>query len=210
MTPSGKGGCATVWRSATDATAATLRTMRRRSATCPASVFVLDIVPATDMTVILRVGVLSNEGRIPGTPRRVITAMIWDNGSRARHMSPRSLVSLLPSLCRTIIRRGKHLGNPKLSDARRHAATARKFLPVIREIQGSGVKSLRGIARSLAARGIPTARGGMWRAVQVSDILRRMGWIGRSERHVSAQAEELGGAECQGSGKKYKKCCMNR
>jgi hypothetical protein len=49
---------------------------------------------------------------------------------------------------------------------------------VIREIQRSGVKSLRGIARASAARGIPTARGGMWTAVQVSDILRRMAWIG--------------------------------
>jgi Recombinase len=48
-------------------------------------------------------------------------------------------------------------------------------LPVIREIQRSGIKSLRGIARALAARGIPTARGGAWTPVQVSDILRRAG-----------------------------------
>jgi hypothetical protein len=47
--------------------------------------------------------------------------------------------------------RRQRLGNPKLSDARRHAATARKesaehyaanVLPVIREIQASGLKSL--------------------------------------------------------------------
>src|SRR5258708_10497621 len=59
--------------------------------------------------------------------------------------------------------RGKRLGNPKLSDARRHAAAARtesadrysaNVLPVIREIQRSGIKSLRGIARALAARGV--------------------------------------------------------
>jgi hypothetical protein len=48
-------------------------------------------------------------------------------------------------------------------------------LPVIREIQRSGIQSLRGIARALAARGIPTARGGEWTAVQVSDILHRVG-----------------------------------
>jgi hypothetical protein len=48
-------------------------------------------------------------------------------------------------------------------------------LPVIREIQKSGIKLLRGIARALAARGIPTARGGAWTPVQVSDILRRVG-----------------------------------
>ena len=80
--------------------------------------------------------------------------------------------------------RGKRLGNPKLSEARRHAEAAKKeiadrysanILPVIREIQESGVKSLRGVARALAARGIPTFRGGAWTPVQVSAILKRVG-----------------------------------
>jgi DNA invertase Pin-like site-specific DNA recombinase len=80
--------------------------------------------------------------------------------------------------------RGKRLGNPKLSEARKRANRARtekadrysaNVLPVISEIQGSGVKSLRGIARALAARGVRTARGGEWTAVQVSDILHRAG-----------------------------------
>jgi len=79
--------------------------------------------------------------------------------------------------------RGKRLGNPKLSEARRHAEAVKResadrysanILPVIREIQGSGVKSLRGVARALTARGIPTARGGAWTPVQVSAILRRV------------------------------------
>jgi DNA invertase Pin-like site-specific DNA recombinase len=78
--------------------------------------------------------------------------------------------------------RGKRLGNPKLSEARRRAAVARKekadhfsanVAPLIREIQASGVKSLRGVARALAARGIPTAHGGSWTPVQVSAILQR-------------------------------------
>jgi DNA invertase Pin-like site-specific DNA recombinase len=78
--------------------------------------------------------------------------------------------------------RGKRLGNPKLADARRHAAQAKKekadsysanILPLIREIQNSGIKSLRGVARALAARGVRTARGGEWTAVQVSGILGR-------------------------------------
>jgi DNA invertase Pin-like site-specific DNA recombinase len=80
--------------------------------------------------------------------------------------------------------RGKRLGNPKLAEARKHAVQARtekadrysaNVLPVIREIQQSGIQSLRGIARALAARGISTARGGAWTPVQVSDILRRAG-----------------------------------
>jgi DNA invertase Pin-like site-specific DNA recombinase len=78
--------------------------------------------------------------------------------------------------------RGKRLGNPTLAEARRHASVAKKeradrysanVLPVIREIQGSGIKSLRGVARALAARGIPTPRGGEWSPVQVSAILQR-------------------------------------
>src|SRR5271155_1923938 len=71
--------------------------------------------------------------------------------------------------------RGRRLDNPRLAEARRHAARAKKeranrcsanVLPVIREIQNSGIKSLRGVARALAARGVPTARGGTWTAVQ--------------------------------------------
>jgi DNA invertase Pin-like site-specific DNA recombinase len=80
--------------------------------------------------------------------------------------------------------RGKKLGNPRLAEARKSAVKGSKkmadryaanVLPVIREIQASGVKSIRGVARALAARGIATARGGTWTAVQVSDILRRCG-----------------------------------
>jgi DNA invertase Pin-like site-specific DNA recombinase len=80
--------------------------------------------------------------------------------------------------------RGKKLGNPKLAEARKRAVQGNKsaaaryaanVLPVIREIQASGVKSLRGVARALAARGIATARGGAWTPVQVSDVLRRGG-----------------------------------
>jgi DNA invertase Pin-like site-specific DNA recombinase len=77
--------------------------------------------------------------------------------------------------------RGKKLGNPKLAEARKRAVQGNKssavryanVLPVIREIQASGVKSLRGVARALAARGIATARGGAWTPVQVSAILQR-------------------------------------
>jgi DNA invertase Pin-like site-specific DNA recombinase len=81
--------------------------------------------------------------------------------------------------------RGKRLGNPKLAEARQHAEAAKKenadrysanILPVIREIQASGVKSLRGVARALAARGVATARGGAWTPVQVAAILQRARW----------------------------------
>jgi DNA invertase Pin-like site-specific DNA recombinase len=79
--------------------------------------------------------------------------------------------------------RGVKLGNPRLEEARaprmranaeeaaRQAALA---LPVIKPLYEQGL-SLRAIARELVARGVPTARGGQWSAVQVSDILRRRG-----------------------------------
>jgi hypothetical protein len=50
---------------------------------------------------------------------------------------------------------------------------AANVLPIIREIQNSGVSSLRGVAKALTTRGIKTARGGAWTGVQVADILRR-------------------------------------
>ena len=79
--------------------------------------------------------------------------------------------------------RGVKLGNPRLEEARapRMRANAEEAarqtalaLPVIKPLYEQGV-SMRAIARELAARGVPTARGGQWSAVQVSDILRRRG-----------------------------------
>ena len=79
--------------------------------------------------------------------------------------------------------RGVTLGNPKLADVRARAVASTKaeadrfaanVAPVIREIQSSGVSSHRGIARALNARGVATARGGQWTAVQVGAILRRV------------------------------------
>ena len=52
---------------------------------------------------------------------------------------------------------------------------AKNVIPIIREIEASGVSSHRGIARALNARGVATARGGTWEAVQVGSILRRAG-----------------------------------
>jgi len=78
--------------------------------------------------------------------------------------------------------RGRRLGNPNLAKARKRALKANReaadrfagnVLPIIQQIRASGVQSLRGVARALAARGIKTARGGEWSAVQVADILRR-------------------------------------
>jgi DNA invertase Pin-like site-specific DNA recombinase len=78
--------------------------------------------------------------------------------------------------------RGQRLGNPRLaevsalgSEATRAASDrfAANVLPIIRQIQASGVTSMRGIAMALAARGVATMRGGTWSAMQISLLLRR-------------------------------------
>jgi hypothetical protein len=77
----------------------------------------------------------------------------------------------------------KPRGNPRLEETRAVAVAASKaaadrfaanICPIVRGIQANGITSLRGIARALTARGVPTARGGTWTAVQVSLILRRL------------------------------------
>ena len=52
---------------------------------------------------------------------------------------------------------------------------AANVVPIIREIEASGVTSHLGIAKALNARGIPTARGGEWYDSTVKNILRRAG-----------------------------------
>lgn len=80
--------------------------------------------------------------------------------------------------------RGKKLGGPRLAAARRASIKARSeaadafaanVRPIIKEIQASGLSSLRGVARALMARGVPTARGGSWSDVMVAAVLRRGG-----------------------------------
>ena len=53
------------------------------------------------------------------------------------------------------------------------ASRAHDLLPVIRSAQASGASSLRQIADVLNERGIKTARGGEWSAVQIQRILAR-------------------------------------
>ena len=52
-------------------------------------------------------------------------------------------------------------------------AFAANVLPVVREIQASGAKTLRAVATALNARGIRNARGGTWHASTVHKLLMR-------------------------------------
>jgi DNA invertase Pin-like site-specific DNA recombinase len=78
--------------------------------------------------------------------------------------------------------RGKKLGGPRLATARKASLKARSkaadtfaanVRPIIKEIQASGISSLRGVAKALNARGVRTARGSEWTGVQVSNVLER-------------------------------------
>jgi DNA invertase Pin-like site-specific DNA recombinase len=79
--------------------------------------------------------------------------------------------------------RGVKLGGPKLRQAQRRGIASNKakadrfatnVLPVTEQIKATGVTSLRAISRALSARGIATARGGVWTPVQVTVVLRRV------------------------------------
>jgi DNA invertase Pin-like site-specific DNA recombinase len=78
--------------------------------------------------------------------------------------------------------RGVTLGNPRLDVARKSAVEtvraeadryAANVLPIIREAQRAGARTLREIAEALNARGIATARGGQWYAQSVANVLAR-------------------------------------
>jgi DNA invertase Pin-like site-specific DNA recombinase len=77
--------------------------------------------------------------------------------------------------------RGTRLGNPQLAKAQKRAtaavkANARQFaanvLPIIEEIERSGITSHNAIAAKLNERNVRTARGGKWTHVQVGAVLR--------------------------------------
>jgi Recombinase len=78
--------------------------------------------------------------------------------------------------------RGAVLGGPKLPEARKVAEVAIRahadqhtanLLPIIREAQCARATSLREIAEVLNSHGISTARGGLWYATSVKDMLDR-------------------------------------
>jgi DNA invertase Pin-like site-specific DNA recombinase len=91
--------------------------------------------------------------------------------------------------------RGVKLGGPKLAQARKAAVKtiktnadrqAANVLPIIRETQRAGAKSLRAIAEALNAGGVATARGGRWQGMTVSNVLGNQK-ISREELSVPAR-----------------------
>ena len=71
--------------------------------------------------------------------------------------------------------RNRELGRVRSLETRTRVATERieDLCPIVRDIQASGVTSLRRIARALNERGIPASRGGSWSPTQVARVLER-------------------------------------
>lgn len=79
---------------------------------------------------------------------------------------------------------GVVLGGPRLDKARkasreavmanadRHASN---IIPIIKAVRKAGATTLREVAEALNARGVRTARGGMWHAMTVKNVLDRAG-----------------------------------
>jgi DNA invertase Pin-like site-specific DNA recombinase len=111
------------------------------------------------------------------TRSRVLTAARDFSFQSANLISERTRAALKAAKARGVV-----LGNPRLADQSAKAVArtkaeadrfANNIAPVIRDIQSSGITSHRAIARALTARGVATARGGEWTAVQVGAILQR-------------------------------------
>jgi DNA invertase Pin-like site-specific DNA recombinase len=61
------------------------------------------------------------------------------------------------------------------ANAAKADARAADLADTVKELQAGGATSLRALAQGLDAKGIPTAWGGTWSAVQVSRLLERLG-----------------------------------
>lgn len=69
-------------------------------------------------------------------------------------------------------RRGRTMGRTVRTEKAR--AWAEDKRDILAEIQGSGITTVRGIARELNALEVPAPRGGQWAPVQVSRLLQRL------------------------------------
>ena len=89
-------------------------------------------------------------------------------------------------------------GEPGAGAANRWAALVRAqtLVPIIRQLQSSGIVALRAIARELNARGIPAARGGKWHPSSVDRLLRRLARLAATpqtfKEHSSSPARPPG------------------
>lgn len=120
---------------------------------------------------------------MPHANRLTVGIMALVAEEEARAVSARTKAALAAAKARGVKLGGdrgyRPAGAPEAalaSVARAEAAdrAAHRVMPIVRDLQAQGL-SLRAIARELAARSIPTPRGGEWTAAQVSRSIQRAG-----------------------------------
>ena len=116
---------------------------------------------------------------MPNANRLTVGIMAMVAEEERRMISARTKAALAQAKAR-----GKVLGGYRgaaITEAARKAgrdtqttraqAKAADLAPLMAELRAAGTTSLNGIAKALNIRGIPTARGGQWSAIQVSRLL---------------------------------------
>jgi DNA invertase Pin-like site-specific DNA recombinase len=121
---------------------------------------------------------------MPGANRLTVGIMALVAEEEARMISARTRAALAAAKARGkalggarvgAVERGRQIAAVGAEAARAQAlARAQDLKPILVEILAAGVASQNGIARELAARGIPTVRGGRWTGVQVGALLARL------------------------------------
>jgi DNA invertase Pin-like site-specific DNA recombinase len=123
-----------------------------------------------------RSGIAFTAADMPNANRLTVGIMAMVAEEERRAISERTKAALAAAKARGLKLGGRpenlknmELGWIRSAEVRRSraAALATDLLPLIKKIQTEGITSFGGIARALNDRGIPTARGRRWRAVQV-------------------------------------------
>ena len=128
-----------------------------------------------------RSGIAFTAADMPNANRLTVGIMAMVAEEERRAISERTKAALAAAKARGVKLGGRpeslkntELGRQRATEARRAKAAGRAedLAPVIEAIRAQGITSASGIAKALNERGIPTARGGKWQAVQVQRLLR--------------------------------------
>lgn len=128
-----------------------------------------------------RSGIAFTAADMPNANRLTVGIMAMVAEEERRAISERTKAALAAAKARGVKLGGRpgslknrDLGRKRGAEVRRvkAAAQAKDLAPVIETIRAEGITSATGIAKALNERGIPTARGGRWQAVQVQRLER--------------------------------------
>lgn len=115
---------------------------------------------------------------MPDANRLTVGIMALVAEDEAERISARTKAALAAAKARGV-RMGGFRGYVPTEEDRARAVQAKRakaqrpdLIPILEDIKAGGITSLSGIAKALNERGIPTAKGGQWQAVQVQRLLK--------------------------------------